>query len=158
MKPNISLEKALLVLASALLAFAIPGFLADQAWAEDVVIQGQYSCEQIKTDCANAGGKYTVIDQAGGEKTCSCFTPCRSSSRGVPGCDVMCRAVPGKPGHCSGHVPDGILLGNKMTFSPAQILGGIHPSTNTPIMRRGVEGEQPDTGMANPAGTSPETK
>src|SRR5262245_35050856 len=32
------------------------------------------------------------------------------------------------------------------------------PTTPGAIQRRGVEGEQPDSGMANPSGTSPETK
>jgi hypothetical protein len=37
------------------------------------------------------------------------------------------------------------------TRVPPQNLGGT-------IQRRGVEGEQQDPGMANPSGTSPETK
>lgn len=37
--------------------------------------------------------------------------------------------------------------------------GGMKaPLSQGQVLRRGVEGEQPDAGMANPSGTSPETK
>lgn len=34
----------------------------------------------------------------------------------------------------------------------------VLPKAPAPVRRRGVEGEQPDSGMANPSGTLPETK
>ena len=69
-------------LVSLWMAFGVPEFLVDWAWAEQVNINGQYSCAQIKEECAKAGGKYSHIDQPGGE-TCQCFTPCGGRAQGV---------------------------------------------------------------------------
>jgi hypothetical protein len=145
MKLNISVQRTLLALVSTLLAFVTPEFLADTAWATEVAINGQYSCAQIKEECAKAGGKYSHIEQPNGDENCSCYKPCGGKAQG---CDVMC-SNPKTPGafnvsHCKGHIPDAISRGNQLTFAPAQILGTTVPRTNAPpLMRRGIDEGQP---------------
>lgn len=67
--------------------------------------------------------------------------------------------------HCSGEVCTcqtglGIKPTNKALSTALISKQGISKQgLNAPqLQRRGIEGEQPDAGMANPSGTSPETK
>jgi hypothetical protein len=154
MKSKITLKRPLLVLVSVLLAFTTLGFLADRAWATQVTVEG--SCEQVKNTCPKGGYTEGPADDRG-YRACMCYTPCGGKAQG---CDVICRARPGEIVNCVGHTPDGILQSTQgRKFSPAQILREVPSLQTAPtIMRRGVEGEQPDTGMANPSDTSPETK
>lgn len=142
MKLNIWIATTSFSLVGVLIGFLAPELLTGRAWAEQVNINGQYSCAQIKEECAKAGASIHIIDQPGGE-TCQCFTPCGGKAQG---CDVMC-SNPKTPGafnvsHCVGHIPDAISLGNQLTFTPTQILGTTAPRMNAPpLMHRGVEGQ-----------------
>jgi hypothetical protein len=145
MKLIIWMETTSLAVMSVLIGFAAPEFLVDWAWAEQVNINGQYSCAQIKEECSKAGGKYSHIEQPNGDENCSCYKPCGGKAQG---CDVMC-SNPKTPGafnvsHCVGHIPDAISLGNQLTFTPTQILGTAAPRMNAPpLMRRSIDEGQP---------------
>ena len=98
--------------------------------------------------CESNGG--TVWCDAQGTYMC-----CRPNSQGGNDCEQI-EAMTSKP--LGGfRVPGGKLQMSPGTTSPSSQLPQSGKTT-APIMRRGVEGEQPDTSTANPSGTSPETK
>ncbi len=79
---------------------------------------------------------------------------------------VCCPKNPGGPStgyNCEKGVPPkrAAVSGTVKKFLGPRVLPGLtmSPGTKPPVVqRRGVEGEQPDHGMANPSGTGPESK
>jgi len=86
---------------------------------------------------------------------------------GAPGESPVCVCV-SPAGQCvfsavHGCVPSqGPVTCNGGCFEQKPQAGKVRPSVlpkaHGPVIRRGVEGEQPEAGMANPSGTSSETK
>lgn len=88
-------------------------------------------------DACNIDGGTMYCDNTG-------YECCRTSQNGVDVCS-------GQNWDGSRPRPQGSLTPTPRNFRPT-------PGTSGGILRRGVEGEQPDTGMANPSSPSPESK
>ena len=99
--------------------------------------------------CVNGGG--TVACTNDGDYMC-----CKQNAQGGQDCEQI-ETMTVNPKGNFGRVPGGQLQVapmNPQPNTPHIPKAGM----NAPIMRRGVEGEQPDTSTANPSGTSPESK
>jgi hypothetical protein len=104
-------------------------------------------------------GDYYLIRPLFSDGTCGDWVCCPKNAGG-PSTGYNCeQGVPPTRGAISGTVKK--FLGPHVLPNLTAAPGTTKPTaplTTAPIMRRGVDSEQPDTGMANPSGTSPETK
>lgn len=75
-------------------------------------------------------------------------------------CTVGSQRLEGKTRNCSVTEPTSIRPGITpgVQLEPSTTPGGMRRTTPGMVTPRGVEGEQPDAGTANPSGTTPGTK
>lgn len=126
--------------------------------AEALIIRDQ--CNQTSGDGQGntcPPGDYMLIRPKDTNGKCHDWICCPANGDGSYNCD---KGVPPTKSAISGVLKN--LLGPRATvLEPGKTPGStrpVFPGTNAPILRRGVEGEQQDPGMANPSGTGPESK
>lgn len=105
-------------------------------------------------------GDYYLVRPLFSDGMCGDWVCCPKNAGG-PSTGYNCeQGVPPTRGAISGTVKKFLgphVMPQGLTVGPGTTRPAL-PGVNAPVMRRGVDGEQPDTGMANPSGTSPETK
>lgn len=121
----------------------------------DLQSRGATSClEQAVNDAVKYPSQTHIVKCGPGGKQC-CIININT------GKEISCRAIsnvqppigPGEATPKPGDLPGTVEPGPRKQPPPYSKSG-----MNAPIMKRGVEGEQPDSGMANPSSPSSENK
>jgi len=134
----------------------VPAMPAEALYVKDMC--GGTPSEGASMSCPP--GDYLLIRPLYSDGTCGDWACCPKNAGG-PSTGYNCElGVPPTRSAVSGTLKKflglRVVIPN-LTLSPATTKPAL-PGANAPIMRRNVEGEQPDAGTANPSGMSSETK
>lgn len=129
--------------------------------AVSVALPPEFSTTHCKCSCMDSNGSGKELTWA---MTTNCMSNGKNCTYTVDGGKTF---TPGKLRNCQKCLPNYPLptctsaahgLGDVPQLQPKTPPSGRMPAPAGTIQRRGVEGEQPDGGMANPSGTGPESK
>jgi hypothetical protein len=128
--------------------------------AVSVALPPEYNTTHCKCSCGASSGSVKELTWA---MTTSCMSNGKDCRFTMDGGKTF---TPGKLRNCQKCLPNYPMPTGTSAAHGLGVVPQLQPrisqtpkaGANNPIRRRGVEGEQPEAGMVNPSGTSPETK